>query len=97
MWGRTWLKTVPHPRTVEGNGGLGFLDGWGNWLLTFLISKNCLPSHGVWEVEGTRQGFVVTEGFSRLSFCSPCRDLSNNQIAEMAPDAFQGLRSLNSL
>uniref|UniRef100_A0A8C9QSR8 Slit guidance ligand 1 n=1 Tax=Spermophilus dauricus TaxID=99837 RepID=A0A8C9QSR8_SPEDA len=26
-----------------------------------------------------------------------CRDLSNNQIAEIAPDAFQGLRSLNSL
>eukprot|EP00061_Rhincodon_typus_P015371 g43003.t1 len=25
------------------------------------------------------------------------RDLSNNQIAEIAPDAFQGLRSLNSL
>lgn len=25
------------------------------------------------------------------------RDLSNNQISEIAPDAFQGLRSLNSL
>uniref|UniRef100_A0A4W5N3L5 Variable lymphocyte receptor B cassette n=1 Tax=Hucho hucho TaxID=62062 RepID=A0A4W5N3L5_9TELE len=27
----------------------------------------------------------------------PFRDLSNNQISEIAPDAFQGLRSLNSL
>lgn len=26
-----------------------------------------------------------------------CRDLSNNQISELASDAFQGLRSLNSL
>lgn len=64
----------------------------------FLISKKALPSHGLWELEGASQGLVAPEGFSHpLSFCSPCRDLSNNQIAEIAPDAFQGLRSLNSL
>lgn len=47
----------------------------------FLISKKALPSHGLWELEGASQGLVAPEGFSHpLSFCSPCRDLSNNQI-----------------
>uniref|UniRef100_A0A673AQ07 Slit homolog 1a (Drosophila) n=1 Tax=Sphaeramia orbicularis TaxID=375764 RepID=A0A673AQ07_9TELE len=32
-----------------------------------------------------------------LAFFHNHRDLSNNQISEIAPDAFQGLRSLNSL
>lgn len=35
---------------------------------------------------------------SRVSLCPVLhRDLSNNQISELASDAFQGLRSLNSL
>lgn len=39
----------------------------------------------------------------KVTFCVSCvcsvvpRDLSNNQISEIAPDAFQGLRALNSL
>lgn len=69
---------------------MGFLNRWASKALIFLVL-----SHVIWE--GTRQGLAASEGFSHPLSYSPCRDLSNNQIAEIAPDAFQGLRSLNSL
>uniref|UniRef100_A0A670HVK4 Slit homolog 1 protein n=1 Tax=Podarcis muralis TaxID=64176 RepID=A0A670HVK4_PODMU len=40
---------------------------------------------------------AVTTCVGALTSPLPFRDLSNNQILEIAPDAFQGLRSLNSL
>lgn len=80
-----------------GTVAVGFPDGWEKGPLTFLISKQPLPSHGPWEGQGTRPSVVAAEGFSCPLSHSLCRDLSNNQIAEIAPDAFQGLRSLNSL
>lgn len=55
---------------------------------------------GGWELRAPgRAGRTQGQGrrASVTLSCSPCRDLSNNQIAEIAPDAFQGLRSLNSL
>uniref|UniRef100_A0A8D3D814 Slit homolog 1b (Drosophila) n=1 Tax=Scophthalmus maximus TaxID=52904 RepID=A0A8D3D814_SCOMX len=40
---------------------------------------------------------AMTEMWCVLYIFSPPRDLSNNQISEIAPDAFHGLKALNSL
>lgn len=76
---------------------MGFPDGWEKGPLTFLISKQPLPLPWHLGGAGDQAHVVAAEGFSRPLSYSLCRDLSNNQIAEIAPDAFQGLRSLNSL
>uniref|UniRef100_A0A8C0JYV3 Slit homolog 1 protein n=1 Tax=Canis lupus dingo TaxID=286419 RepID=A0A8C0JYV3_CANLU len=62
----------------------------------------CSCSNGIVDCRGKGLTAIpanLPETMTEISLpsCSPCRDLSNNQIAEIAPDAFQGLRSLNSL
>lgn len=88
---------VHDPQTAQGESGHGFFEWIGKRGPHFSSVNFLVPSHAIWEVEGTRQGLAASEGFGHPLSCSPCRDLSNNQIAEIAPDAFQGLRSLNSL
>lgn len=58
----------------------------------FYLQRSPVPHVvGRWKRPGLRPQDAAT------FFLLPFRDLSNNQIAEIAPDAFQGLRSLNSL
>lgn len=51
----------------------GFSDGWENGPLTFLNAKEPLLSCGVWEVEGTRQGWWPRgiQPFSLPLSCAP--------------------------
>lgn len=66
---------------VLGNGGTG-----SEHLYSVTLSLLCLSF-----------SFSSVISVSLPHFSPVHRDLSNNQISEIAPDAFQGLRSLNSL
>lgn len=87
---------LPSPGMALRNSGQGLFRWMGEMAPHFSNVREmlALPRH---LGGGSKQGSVAAGGFSSLPSCSPCRDLSNNQIAEIAPDAFQGLRSLNSL
>lgn len=92
-----WTARPEHePQTAQGNSGRR-LFRWMRELAPHFFNVEEMPALSWHLGGGAKRGSAAAEGFSRLPSCSPCRDLSNNQIAEIAPDAFQGLRSLNSL
>uniref|UniRef100_A0A8C3QVE5 Slit homolog 1 protein n=1 Tax=Cyanoderma ruficeps TaxID=181631 RepID=A0A8C3QVE5_9PASS len=64
----------------------------------------CTCSNGIVDCRGKGLTAIPANLPETMTEMGPChllplgfRDLSNNQISEIAPDAFQGLRSLNSL
>lgn len=58
--GQGWRVPAVHDLGLPGTVAVGFPDGWEKGPLTFLISKQPLPSPGVWEGRGTRDSAALS-------------------------------------